>query len=271
MKTFKQFLFEGGNAITGVSRVPRDLVTPTVAEVGKRILDPLGIKWKLVGSAGKKEDSGDLDIVVDIKGIADPYEYLKNVLNKMLPGAQVVINKGFQVVSFAYPIVGGSGKAQIDFMPTDHMEFSNFIFTSDRYVTILVNRICQEVLPYAETDKPDGKYIKKFIYTTQTGLTLGIKFFRMAATGNIVTNGKYISKIACREPNKILQLLFGTNDMQILKSVESLMSFIVAGKAKYAKFDLNTFPDVDNKLSFTFYTREQIENIKAFVQTGLYI
>jgi hypothetical protein len=62
---FESVLNEGGNAIANAERIPRNFIQPTFNQIKKQIIYPIFGKDNdifLLGSTGKKETSGDMDI-----------------------------------------------------------------------------------------------------------------------------------------------------------------------------------------------------------------
>ena len=56
---------EGGNAIANVERIPRNFIQPTFQQIKEQIISPIFGRDNdifLLGSTGKKETSGDMDI-----------------------------------------------------------------------------------------------------------------------------------------------------------------------------------------------------------------
>ena len=117
-----QIVSEGGNAFPGVGSIYIDEVKPTL----KSLADFLGmpeIVNQALGSAGKSEYSGDLDVVVDMD--PETLKELSNDLRKKL-GNQNVTNVAGNA-SFVWPISNydktkqgrkpRTGKVQVDLIP----------------------------------------------------------------------------------------------------------------------------------------------------------
>ena len=144
-----KFIIESGNAVSGVSPIPKDNVKPTIDKITEMILDKIGVSeqgvdWDILGGSGKKEKSGDIDIaVLDTKvktktgktvdeAIIDVVDDL-NESNKTYEMSYEFL-PGFNILSVAFPQynVGGRSKAkvQVDFMSTDNIEYTKFVFYS---------------------------------------------------------------------------------------------------------------------------------------------
>lgn len=129
--TFKQFLFEGGVATSqyNTERANRQDIETALKIVG----DTLGLKDiqdRLLGStrltlSGKKEDSGDVDLVIQNDEI-DPEEADKKML--ALTKGEGGMNKGTKIGSYAVDV--GGKKIQVDLMFVDSKDWAKFIFYS---------------------------------------------------------------------------------------------------------------------------------------------
>ena len=82
METWRRYLVEGGNVFAGqnVAPIPLENIRPTLdayyAELNKLFPDHAGMfkGFNPVGSVGKKEESGDIDLVVDVKDMFESKE-----------------------------------------------------------------------------------------------------------------------------------------------------------------------------------------------------
>jgi hypothetical protein len=129
MKTFKQFLVEGG-AATASSHTERANKSDIEAAL-KMVSKTTGIaietlKQNLLGStshtlSGKKQDSGDIDIALE-EGKYDRDVIIK----KMSDAAEGVYNAGTKVGSYAVPVNGK--KVQVDLMFVKSEEWARFGF-----------------------------------------------------------------------------------------------------------------------------------------------
>ena len=128
----KELIFEGGNIWKGDSatiRIDKDLVKPTVAFLEK--ITRLPLLGNMLGSTGKTETSGDIDLAVNAAK-----ENKENLVNKLTnwakqndPTAQV--RKTGISVHFRCPIAGksGLGYIQVDFMFFSNIKFSKWIYS----------------------------------------------------------------------------------------------------------------------------------------------
>ena len=122
---------KGGYALkdSNVQRIKRGDIASTVAYVAKLA----GIPKKdlhLIGSTGKVNDSGDIDLAVD-STLHDP-EHVHSKLVAKVGEENAVINKGTKVSSYAIPIRGDESKGlvQVDLMYTPNVEWAKFSYHS---------------------------------------------------------------------------------------------------------------------------------------------
>lgn len=129
--TFKQFLFEGGAATSkfNVERATKDDIEKAL-EIVARTLNLPDIKERILGSvhltlSGKKQDSGDIDIVISNDEM-DPAEADAKMLK--LTNNEGALNKGTKIGSYAVDI--GGKKVQVDLMFVNNKDWAKFIFHS---------------------------------------------------------------------------------------------------------------------------------------------
>lgn len=89
----------GGNQVDFVTKIRYDKIQPTVDYIKKHILGPSQITdWEVLGSQGKKEYSGDIDIGIDIHNNlnqdASPKEQVEIAYNKIQENTVKLFNKG---------------------------------------------------------------------------------------------------------------------------------------------------------------------------------
>jgi hypothetical protein len=112
-------LFEGGNVFKNpdgseaTTRIARDNVVPTVQWLEQ--LTGLNLVDNMLGTTGKKETSGDLDLAVDASKISKDV-LIQALLKKGIPAAD--LKKSGDSVHLKTPILGdaSNGYVQTDFM-----------------------------------------------------------------------------------------------------------------------------------------------------------
>ena len=135
MITFKDFLLlEGGNATKkfGTTRAKKEDIENALRFVSKTIgVSQQHLRDSLLGSTeltllGKKQDSGDIDVAMEIKG--SNYDEIHAKMMAALNN-EGYFNKGGKIGSYAVP-VGGGRKVQVDLMFVDSKEWAKFIYHS---------------------------------------------------------------------------------------------------------------------------------------------
>lgn len=123
---FAEFsLLEGGKALDGVRRILREEVPAIISDVEAKLLPVIGASdHKILGSAGKKEDSGDIDF--GVIGV-EVDENLEERVREAFPDLDVNFMKGLEVLSVGWPIKGG-GTVQIDILPIKNEMWSDFVY-----------------------------------------------------------------------------------------------------------------------------------------------
>lgn len=161
-KTFltEHFLLEGGKATEalGTERVTKEDFPVALAFVAKHIgIGAETLKDRLLGSArltaaGKKEDSGDIDLAI-LDGEVDRDTAVKQLTNATKNKPHVT---GGTTFSFAVPVNGGK-KVQVDLMFVPNIEwakFSHFSSENSKYKSAVRNELIHSSLKYSlEPDK----------------------------------------------------------------------------------------------------------------------
>lgn len=144
MEFARTLLVEGGNAfkddagVPTTKRIEKSDIAPTIAWLEK--ITKLPLVDNTLGSVGKKESSGDLDIAVDENAISKDELYSRLVdwvKSQGVPQDQIINSKSFKngwvdksgvSVHFKVPIKGNDkfGFVQTDFMFTDDLEWMKF-------------------------------------------------------------------------------------------------------------------------------------------------
>lgn len=189
-KVCKSLIKEGGNAVPGVDRIKKTYINKTIKKFKKEIIDRfLGFDpenaFFLIGSTGKKPDSGDIDIALDANILPN-----KNIIHSLIKlneictsyGYLSVINSiNYDMLHIAYPQVGNEKKkVQIDLLLTKFPEFTKFFMFSPTpkeskykgaHRNELLHAICK-VISFRPILKDDsGNYVKwSQLDVTQDGM-----------------------------------------------------------------------------------------------------
>lgn len=157
-KTFRDFLFEsifeqvlrqGGNAVSNVQKIAQNNVQPTLDKFYQVLLGVYpNLKWNdtifKLGSTGKKDFSGDLDIGIDFNAIQrekdetilEQLEHLFTYLYKSNVSQEIKINNiSNDMIHLRYPQYNEEGQqldknVQIDVLLTPNKEFCLFYMYS---------------------------------------------------------------------------------------------------------------------------------------------
>lgn len=134
---------QSGIAIKGISRVKKQNIIPTLNNVQKNIFDPLNITkdmWTIVGSVGKKDQSGDLDICINIPEALKATnsqtieEYADKICNQAQKIGWIFNNKIkgiYKTIHLGIPIIGQSGQiCQLDIMNSNDLTYAKFRYYS---------------------------------------------------------------------------------------------------------------------------------------------
>lgn len=239
---FNNTLFEGGNAIKGVSRISKEEVINSKSDLIKFIRNTLKItinKIKMIGSAGKKDTSGDIDIAVqcDSKCIEDHIQDLAG-------NNQYRIMNGIGVFSFAYSI--NDKLVQIDLMPVNNINFAEWSFQAnqedleDGLKGAQRNELFFAVAKYMPIKilKSDSNNTpidtQRYFYDLSKGLMTGVRT-RISLNGKIGKSLRTIDKkVISDDPEKIVKLMFGDYvTPKDLSSFDGTLQAIKSSKFKY--------------------------------------
>lgn len=237
----------GGNAFPGLQmvRVRREFVTPTVDHVVS-VMNMSGFDMayamdNMMGSAGKQDDSGDLDFALNNKAARFVGESVLPVFNlrafaekarEVLPAGHVQTKtlKGGQFQT-AFPVAGDpeKGFVQVDFVAgnPEWLKFSHFSPGKDNspYKGVMMSTMLG-VLAKMHKDfelVEDGVRVARvgLRFDLEKGLYRQWKLQKLKNQGmSVVTADEFETAVATSprfvrlshvtEPNEVLRLLFGT-------------------------------------------------------------
>ena len=203
----KPSLLEGGNIFKGdlaTIRINQADVLPTVVWLEKYTGLPL--QDNMLGTTGRKDTSGDLDLGVDNKSITKEQLVAKlgEVAKAMGVDPRDIIKKSGISVHFRTPIAGdpNKGYVQTDFMFTDDTEWTKFAAAASGTSTY--------------------KGAHKHVVMSSIAASMNLKW---SPTLGLVTRdtGNVLSK----DPDHIAEILLGKgHDRSDLASVESILDAI---------------------------------------------
>lgn len=259
-------LLESGIAIKGISKIKKENILATLDLLQNTIFSPLGIQrdsWDILGSTGKKPESGDIDIAMDINralkesNSKDLNEYAAKIVKRCEElGWQVNnrMNTGFKMIHIGLPIVGQKDQiAQVDIMTSTDMDFTRFKYfapsiTESKYKGAFRSMMIDCILKYAtlaaaedasDDEKqsyiaPDGRvypYIRfQHLALSVDGLWKNVKTLKGKRV--FLSNpkkDKEASKFLTSNPEEILNLLFGKNLFKVsdFNSFESIWNNVL--------------------------------------------
>ena len=204
----KPILSEGGNIFKGdlaTRRILKDEVPPTIKFI--EFEGVTGIKFPIknwLGTTGRKESSGDLDLAVDSRQINKDALFAKLVdwckRNKVDP--KDYVRKSGISVHFRCPIMGSAAKGfvQVDFMMTDNPDWMTWSMAAD------------QPSQYKDADRQ--------VLLASIAKAMGLRW--IAQTGLVTRDG---NKLVANTPDVVVDTLFGPNAQpKDMKSVENILA-----------------------------------------------
>lgn len=243
----KSLISESGNAIKGGSRIKKENIESTLNLIQTELFDKIGIKhewWDILGSTGKKESSGDIDIGVELNKVFEKTE----IKDKKSYGEKLDkiceendwqhnnrLNTGADTYHIGIPIVGQPNEiVQLDLMSSYDLNFTKFKYFSpaeneSKYkgalrgilidvilkYTSMANADLNDTTPY-EIISTDGN-IKSYPGKTFSFISMGPNGFgKTTKTFKGTTKDFTIPKTISRQeltknPQECLDILFGKN------------------------------------------------------------
>jgi len=247
-------LLEGGAAVSDVSRIKKEFIAPTLKEFKKQVLDKIGIKdFEPIGSTGKKSESGDVDVAVELPTDMDHKEVYKRVDSLGFERSKSISPS---VMSIKFPIYDEKGNktdkfAQIDLM-FGKREWLKFGYWApeegtSKYSGTYRNMLLAAIIRYAREMK--GKPGKTWALDLSRGIT--------RKTRKMITTKK-------GEPKEVVAAkTFITNEP------EKLVKLLNAATNANWKVDdfTSSFEDLWAKTKKAF-PGEVVDKIKEYVQQG---
>lgn len=199
-RLLRKILTEGGNVFDGTQRIKLADINPTIDWLEDK--SGLNLKDSMLGTTGKKADSGDLDLGVD-KNQIDQNQLIARLIQKGIDKSN--IKKSGTNVHVKTPIAGDDSKGyvQTDFMFNDDVDFMKFSMQG------------------GEKDSP-YKGVHKHLLLASIAKAQGMKWSYLNGLVDRATN-KTISK----DPDEIAEKLLGKGARrENIVSVESIIKYI---------------------------------------------
>lgn len=210
MINFKQFfsiILEGGNVFKQypTQRINLSDITPTIGFLSRIV--GINLMKNLLGSTGKRESSGDLDIAINENKVskAQLYDILKNWCEERNLNPKDYIAKSGISVHFRTPIYNKDDEyVQTDFMFVPDIKFAQFVLAND------------EVPPY--------KGMHRAVVLSNLAKNLNLRWSGIKGLTSRETQGV----IEDRDTDKIARILLGDNSARTrhLLNIKSIISFL---------------------------------------------
>lgn len=253
-------VFEGGNALDGTRPIKQSEVRQIKEELG-HILKQIGLEgesidWFIIGSAGKKledHNSGDIDIAVSADKLAQffscPFDDILDELYKKIKsmGYDAVLARGFEQVSFGYPLKDGM-VAQVDLMISTSLDWSNFIYYSPdfrkaeskykgvyRNLLLSISISSTSYTPIKLLGSDVEEYTANVLRLNQGIVNVTKSFMGKNGLKKGATLLKQHDKFITRTPQEIVDLLFVGAKPDDIKTFEGLLGLVKSKKFKYPK------------------------------------
>lgn len=224
----------GGNAFSNVKPIKKEHIQDTFESIKKHV--PIGPDSKLLGSAGKKPVSGDLDIAVNFNS-KDNQQRLMRILKDVINDYDV--RKFSGNISFPWTVPATGDKVQVDFIFGDPNWLSFYYHSSSNSLLKGTHRNTALSALAAETDRkelstdvnPDGLCVDviRWKWSSKTGLTKVRRKFnkRKDGTGYTKTAKEEILKGPYFEPWQVSSILFNNQcDDKYMDSGESVIEAV---------------------------------------------
>lgn len=226
-------LNEGGAAVSEVVRINRQNVDATLESIYTQLFPLLHINKSstaVLGSAGKKSTSGDIDIGID--DVQDIRKFLSDV--EKICNAHEIESRvfyGLNEISIKWPIANVDGKqpdqfVQVDLMPAIDLNMLIWGMHSpteqeSTYKGVVRNLLLCDIASYKdrkilETAEINGEQVdvvyERYVLLTTSGLYRKTYSYLGKKPGTFKKNpDKLNSKFVTSDPQKIVKLIFGGN------------------------------------------------------------
>lgn len=243
---FSKALMEGGS-MPGVGAIHIDEINPTLEQLEKAL--DLDLKDFVLGSVGKREFSGDIDVAINLPAEEIPAfveKLTKNPLVHDIAKSSVIMTK-VQIVNYDESKTDGrprTGYVQVDFMPGDPGWMKTFYHSpsqdESKYKGVFRNIMISTIAAVhnridSDAKLEDGRPMEstRYLWSPTDGL---VRVKRTPArnkadTGYTKKNINQTIDGPWKQPDEIAQQL-GLNDAAQLNSFETLLDAI---KKNYTK------------------------------------
>lgn len=262
---FDEFkLFEGGKALETTRRILKDEVHRTVKDIEERLLRFLKIKeHKVLGSAGHKPDSGDIDIGVKDFIVDDA---VVSAVKVQFPDYECKWMKGLEVLSVSWPIKGkkDNGFVQVDIIPIKNESWTDFVYKfpeDSKYSSSHRNWMIAAIVSVIEEDvkkNDDGEVLEcsGYMFKLNDGLWKVRKSF-VGKDGKVIKTYKKLNERKITDdPRQFVKFVFGERtEPEEVETLESCLDIINSSNFKWR----NNLEDIKEKYK-TFLDRVSLRH-----------
>lgn len=269
---------EGGHAFDGVSPILKENIKDTIEYLKNIVFVPLNINDSLwtseIGSVGKKDQSGDIDIAINMFELQNQFNVksindVKNILINQLNKNNIPVRKVGPNIHIKFPIQGTQeGEfVQVDFFPSKDLEYTKMKLYSpsqheSKYKGVqrtnalgsLIKAVSMNIADDAVDEErneyidPDGRKYPGLRF--QHVLMLDDGFYQVTKS---FKGKKGIVKTAQRDDSKT---------KFITRSFQEILN-ILFGENKYSISDISSFENIWNNILMdeSFPYKDKIDDI----------
>lgn len=250
----------------GVGPIHISEIEPTLEAIEEVL--KIDLKNNVLGSVGKKEFSGDIDVALDI----DP-KNMQEFVDRLEKTPEVLDIKKSSVIMTKVKIVNydpekqaskpRTGYVQIDFMPGDPSWMKTFYHAphekDSKYKGVFRNLLISSIVPHyqskiSDETIDDGRPVKqeRWMWSSNDGLVRVIRKPKPKKNGEGYTKQWEDTRISepVRDPKKIVEIL-GLDSPDDLYSFETLLAAI----------EKNYPPDLVKKIKQSFADNRTVQDI----------
>lgn len=267
----KQIIKQGGNAFTNVTPIKKEYIQSTIEKFIKQILVPT---YKIfpdsniifpLGSTGKKEQSGDIDLAINV--LLLPQKRISKVLKtiysytKFHTDINVIINPiSNDMLQFAYPVKETGQFVQIDLLLTNKPTFTKwYMFSPDprktKYKAAHRNQLLRAIPKTLTLNQLEYKDNQLVAWTQQDINYTGVYYQTQTL---IDTNG---NRLKYKDTQLLLPEYAKIKDQELITSspIKTYQRYI---SSEISPYSVQTFEDLLNILySKQFKFKEDLDDI----------
>lgn len=272
-----------GLAITNISKVKKENIIPTLNLLQQKVFDMFYVTrnmWCILGSTGKKDYSGDIDIAIDYNKLLLKTGMTSSEFGELVEQRCIELNwqvnnrlnSGFKMIHIGIPIVNQPNQiAQVDIMYSTNLEFTKFKYFAPRpeeskYKGAQRSMLLDCMLKYCTLHCPTDSNIEdtKQVITKDGKVYPYVRFSHLSLN----TDGLIKTTKTFRGVRKILNIPKIESIRFITSDPQQIIDFVF-GNDLYTKSDFNSFESIWNNVLFNsnFKYKDKIQDvIIAFIR-----